>query len=116
MFDIKLISKELDIFVVFETMNNRGKELTNLEKLKNRLIYLSTLMPGLKKQERDSLRTEINTVWKFCYEYLGKDKNKPLDDDTFLRNHFVLYHFFNKEKRYPYQQLFARISNNDLNI
>ncbi len=109
MFDIKPISKELDIFVVFETMNNHGKELTNLEKLKNRLIYLSTLMPGLKNQEQESLRNEINTVWKFCYEHLGKDKRKPLDDDTFLRNHFVLYHFFNKEKGYPYHQLFKEI-------
>lgn len=109
MFDIKLISNELDIFVVFETMNNRGKELTNLEKLKNRLIYLSTLVPGLKDQEKELLRNEINTVWKFCYEYLGKDKSKTLDDDTFLRSHFVLYHFFNKEKGFPYHQLFKEI-------
>jgi hypothetical protein len=109
MFDIKLITKELDIFVVFETMNNRGKELTNLEKLKNRLIYLSTLMPGLKNHEQELLRNEINTVWKFCYEHLGKNKSNPLDDDIFLRNHFVLYHYFKKEKGYPYHDIFKEI-------
>lgn len=108
-FDIKLVTKDLDIFVVFETMNNRGKELTNLEKLKNRLIYLSTLMGGLKANEQEQIRHDINTVWKFCYEYLGKDKNKPLDDDIFLKNHFILYHFFNKEKGFPYHQLFKEV-------
>jgi hypothetical protein len=40
-FDVKVVERDLDIYVVFETMNNRGKELSQLEKLKNRLIYLS---------------------------------------------------------------------------
>ena len=31
-----------DVYVTFETMNNRGKSLSTLELLKNRLIYLST--------------------------------------------------------------------------
>ena len=38
------IDDDLDVFVTFETMNNRGKELSLLELLKNRLIYLSTLL------------------------------------------------------------------------
>ncbi len=111
MFDIKVIAKELDIFVVFETMNNRGKELTNLEKLKNRLIYLSTLMSGVKENEKEQLRNEINTVWKSCYEYLGKDKTNSLPDDIFLRNHFVLYHFFNIK-----HQLFSDLSENNFSF
>jgi uncharacterized protein with ParB-like and HNH nuclease domain len=53
-------------------MNNRGKPLTNLEKLKNRLIYLTTLMSDLDEPERKQLRKEINDVWKTCYEFLGK--------------------------------------------
>ncbi|MBS3948990.1 MAG: hypothetical protein KGZ57_11975 [Dethiobacter sp.] len=31
------IEDDYDVFVAFETMNNRGKKLTNLELLKNRL-------------------------------------------------------------------------------
>ena len=34
-----VINSKLDIFVTFETMNNRGKNLSQLELLKNRLIY-----------------------------------------------------------------------------
>jgi len=37
------ISDDFDVFVAFETMNNRGKKLSDLELLKNRLIYLTTL-------------------------------------------------------------------------
>ena len=43
MFNIHEIDDDYDVFVAFETMNNRGKKLTNLELLKNRLIYLTTL-------------------------------------------------------------------------
>lgn len=54
-------------------MNNRGKPLSNLEKLKNRLIYLSTLIDeetSLKKE----LRNDINENWKTIYKYLGLKK------------------------------------------
>ena len=43
MFNVYEISDDFDVFVAFETMNNRGKKLSNLELLKNRLIYLTTL-------------------------------------------------------------------------
>ncbi len=108
-FDEKVIDNDLDIFVVFETMNNRGKPLTNLEKLKNRLIYLGSLMPGIDKFERQELRNEINEVWKTCYEYLGKNKRNVLNDDLFLRNHFIVYHKFEKTKEFPYHNLFKEI-------
>lgn len=108
-FDLKIIESDLDIFVVFETMNNRGKPLTNLEKLKNRLIYLTTLMADSDDQEKKQLRKEINDVWKSCYEFLGKNKKNPLNDDYFLRTHFIVYHFFEKTKDYPYLQIFKQI-------
>ncbi len=40
MFNEYIIKDEFDVFVAFETMNNRGKHLSNLEILKNRLIIL----------------------------------------------------------------------------
>ena len=108
-FDLKIIEEDLDIFVVFETMNNRGKPLTNLEKLKNRLIYLSSLLTNVDQDEKNQLRKEINDVWKSCYEYLGKNKKNLLNDDDFLRNHFIVYHSFEKKKGFPYSNLFKDI-------
>ena len=43
LFNEHVIKDEFDVFVAFETMNNRGKNLSDLELLKNRLIYLTTL-------------------------------------------------------------------------
>lgn len=90
LFNIYAISKEVDVFVAFETMNNRGKPLSHLELLKNRLIYLSTKF-DVEDYEKVALRTAINESWKSVYHYLGKNKDNPLDDDLFLRNHFILY-------------------------
>ena len=83
------IDDDLDVFVAFETMNNRGKPLSHLELLKNRLIYLSTLMPAPEGQ-RLTLRRNINDAWKTVYEFLGKEEKRPLDDDKFLRAHWVM--------------------------
>lgn len=43
-YNLYTIDSDLDVYVTFETMNNRGKPLSNLELLKNRLIYISTLL------------------------------------------------------------------------
>ena len=90
LFNIYAISNDIDVFVAFETMNNRGKELSHLELLKNRLIYLSTKF-DIESYEKNSLRKLINDSWKAIYYYLGKNKKNPLDDDLFLENHFLLY-------------------------
>lgn len=43
-FNLHYINDDFNVFIAFETMNNRGKKLSNLELLKNRLIYLTTLL------------------------------------------------------------------------
>ena len=65
MFNIHEIDDDYDVFVAFETMNNRGKKLTNLELLKNRLIYLTTLYSDEKFDDKDKeeLRKQINDAW-----------------------------------------------------
>lgn len=90
LFNIYSISSDIDVFVAFETMNNRGKPLSHLELLKNRLIYLSTKF-NVQDFEKGSLRTRINECWKAIYHNLGRNKKNPLDDDTFLVNHFLIY-------------------------
>lgn len=91
LFNIFYIEKDLDVFVTFETMNNRGKLLSHLELLKNRLIYLSTKVDA-EEYDRRQLRTTINESWKSVYHFLGKNRSRPLSDDAFLRTHFFLYY------------------------
>jgi hypothetical protein len=90
------LEDDFDVFVAFETMNNRGKQLSKLELLKNRLIYLSTLLPVEEAQQRQ-LRLNITDAWKTIYEYLGKDRESPLDDDQFLRAHWILFYVYSRE-------------------
>ncbi|WP_370409046.1 DUF262 domain-containing protein [Tenacibaculum dicentrarchi] len=90
LFNIYTITSDIDTFVSFETMNNRGKPLSHLELLKNRLIYLSTKLTD-DSFEKNSLRKRINECWKSIYHNLGRNKLNPLDDDKFLVNHFMIY-------------------------
>lgn len=91
------IDDSLDVYVTFETMNNRGKKLSHLELLKNRLIYLSTLLRD-DDDTKNRLRKDINETWKTIYEYLGKNKNNPLDDDVFLFNHWIMYYTYDRSQ------------------
>lgn len=90
LFNIYVITGEIDVFVAFETMNNRGKPLSHLELLKNRLIFLSTRF-DVDEYERGQLRRTINDSWKTAYHYLGRNQNSPLPDDPFLSTQFLLY-------------------------
>ncbi|ENX11169.1 hypothetical protein F895_03862 [Acinetobacter sp. CIP 64.2] len=101
-FNLYEIDDEIDVFVTFETMNNRGKSLTNLELLKNRLIYLSTLYR--ENEGRSKLRRNINDAWKTIYEYLGKNPEKPLPDDEFLKNHWIMYFTYSRDKGDDYKK------------
>ena len=91
LFNEYVIKDEFDVFVAFETMNNRGKSLSNLELLKNRLIYLTTLYSDneLSGASRKHIRDSINDAWKEIYRQLGRNKTNPLNDDDFLRAHWI---------------------------
>ena len=100
MFNIHEIDDDYDVFVAFETMNNRGKKLTNLELLKNRLIYLTTLYENDRFDELDksNLRKQINDAWKEVYYQLGRNEKIPLSDDEFLRAHWISYFSYSRKK------------------
>ena len=99
LFNEYIIKDEFDVFVAFETMNNRGKTLSDLELLKNRLIYLTTLYTDaeLDPAERKDLRNSINDAWKEVYFQLGRNKSKPLNDDDFLRAHWMMYFRYSRQ-------------------
>ena len=103
LFNIHELNDDIDVFVAFETMNNRGKPLSRLELLKNRLIYLSTLAPG-SEEERGRVRGNINAVWRTVYEELGRKPNGALDDDEFLRAHWIVFFGYDKDEADPLTQ------------
>lgn len=104
MFNMHEIEDDFDVFVAFETMNNRGKRLSNLELLKNRLIYLTTLYDDsyLSNDEKLLLRSEVNDSWKEIYHQLGRNKTNPLHDDDFLAAHWIMYFKYTRKKSDDY--------------
>ena len=92
------------MFVTFETMNNRGKKLSDLELLKNCLIYLTTLYTDdeLDIAERRSLREAINSAWKEVYYQLGRNDKRPLNDDDFLKAHWIMYFKYSRKRGNDY--------------
>lgn len=63
LFAIYSMSDDIDVYITFETMNNRGKPLSHLELLKNRLIYLTT------KFDTDEFeRSELRKTYKLMLE------------------------------------------------
>lgn len=94
-----VINDESDVHVTFETMNNRGKGLSTLELLKNRLIYLTTLYSDeeLDNISALSLRATINIAWKGIYQYLGKSVSKVFNDDLFLKDHWIMYFRYDRK-------------------
>ena len=95
-----ILPEELDEYVVFETMNNRGKPLSQLEKLKNRLLYLNDKYVCESEDSEDALlnnakkidlENKINKAWITIYKSLGQNKKHPLNDEDFIKNHWIAY-------------------------
>lgn len=90
-------NSEGDAIRIFQTVNDRGKPLSNMEKAKSLLIYFSNRY--LEKK----LDNQINDCFSDIFEiyddikHLGEElnitliKNKEFNEDNLMRYHFVSY-------------------------
>ena len=106
-FNIYNIDDDFNVFIAFETMNNRGKRLSNLELLKNRLIYLTTLFNN-EEDVKVATRNKINDTWKTVYGCLGRNKQKSLNDDEFLQAHWIIYFGYSRTKKDVYSDFLLK--------
>ncbi|MCJ8291029.1 MAG: DUF262 domain-containing protein [Crocinitomicaceae bacterium] len=100
-------SKEIGI--MFEVINNRGKALSELEKIKNYFIYFATI------HNRSSLQDKVNDNWKHILKYLndaGVVSNS--DENNYLRYCYLVFFSANKKKSwYVYDELKKRYKPDD---
>lgn len=91
--------------IMFEVINNRGKQLSELEKVKNYLIYCSIKLSAL------SLRDEITEHWSDILQSLNQaKKTSPGEESSFLRYCLVVFFKMNKtDSQYGYDVLKSRI-------
>jgi len=75
-----------EVGVIFEVMNDRGKPLSNLEKVKNFLLYTGT---RLDLAEHDLAR-QVNHGWKDILERLMAARlGRTTHEDSLLRFHWL---------------------------
>ncbi|MFP5995212.1 DUF262 domain-containing protein [Helicobacter pylori] len=88
---VGLNDNRIDPFSSFETINNRGKDLSTLELLKNRLHFVAHKICDGKKLEK--LQQEINDTYTLIYHDLRQFEDAHLE--SFLK-HFVAYYYGEK--------------------
>ncbi|WP_434671535.1 DUF262 domain-containing protein [Helicobacter pylori] len=88
---VELKDNRIDPFSSFETINNRGKDLSTLELLKNRLHFVVHKICDGKKLEK--LQKEINDTYTRIYYNLREFEDDHLEG--FLK-HFVAYYYGEK--------------------
>ncbi|PUD46770.1 DUF262 domain-containing HNH endonuclease family protein [Helicobacter pylori] len=88
---VGLNDNRIDPFSSFETINNRGKDLSTLELFKNRLHFVVHKICDGKKLEK--LQNEINDTYTRIYYDLRHFKDDHLEG--FLK-HFVAYYYGEK--------------------
>lgn len=82
-----------EIGIMFEVINNRGKELSELEKIKNFFIYYATV------HDKQKLRDDINTLWVSIQTNLSQSQRTSNDDEkAFLRYCYLVFFKTTKEK------------------
>ncbi|MDO7808041.1 DUF262 domain-containing protein [Helicobacter pylori] len=84
----ELNDNRIDPFSSFETINNRGKDLSTLELFKNRLHFVAHKICNGQKLE--TLQQEINKTYTIVYYDL-----RSFEDDNLERflKHFVAYYY-----------------------
>ncbi|GAA7853448.1 hypothetical protein HpCOL23_11300 [Helicobacter pylori] len=88
---VELNDNRIDPFSSFETINNRGKDLSTLELFKNRLHFVAHKICNGQKLE--NLQQEINDTYTIIYDDLRQFKDDDLE--RFLK-HFVEYYYGEK--------------------
>jgi hypothetical protein len=79
---------EIEAGVLFETMNNRGKPLAELDKVKNHLQYIAS---NLETDQKNDLVQRINETWTHIFERLmAAGLGDQEREDQLLRAHWLM--------------------------
>ena len=95
--------------LIFETTNDRGKGLTNLEKIKSFMMYKSYVASDESPEDLlTKIRTRFSDIYKEYEQY-----SKKIDEDSILQYHFISHERWTGK---DYQQHVLSVKNivNDL--
>lgn len=89
------VANELDAGTIFETMNDRGKPISEMDKIKNYFLYICSKI-DVPDVIRFELSEKINLTWTRIFEELlaaklGDEKN----ENQLLRFHWLMAYDYN---------------------
>ena len=88
-FNLYEVHEEAEVGIIFEVMNDRGKQLTNLEKVKNYLLYAASSLE-VDKATRDELAKAVNNAWaEILRNLMAADLSEPADENRLLQMHWI---------------------------
>ncbi len=90
-------NSEGDAIRIFQTVNDRGKPLSNMEKAKSLLVYFSNRY--LNKKLDNTINEDFSDIFEIYddIKQLGEElginliKNRDFNEDNLMRYHFVTY-------------------------
>lgn len=89
------VADELDAGIIFETMNDRGKPITHLDKVKNYFLYICSKLEA-PNPARQALSEKINATWTRIFEELMAARlSDDENEDQLLRVHWLMAYDYN---------------------
>ena len=89
-FTVYNIEDNSEVGVIFEVMNDRGKKLSELEKVKNLLIYMTNRVSN-NSTSSIQLTNKINFSWREILQNLAKARRfESEDENQFLRINAII--------------------------
>ncbi|MDR3577962.1 MAG: DUF262 domain-containing HNH endonuclease family protein [Anaerolineaceae bacterium] len=89
------VANELEAGTIFETMNDRGKPITELDKVKNYFLYVCSKLDS-PDPVRLTLSEKINSTWTSIFEDLMAARiSDDENEDQLLRVHWLMMYDYN---------------------
>lgn len=93
---VYLINSQVESAMIFETTNDRGKPLTNLEKTKSFLMYKACVLTDNTNQIINTLQNRFNQIYR---DYEEIEEHFP-DENAILQYSFIAYSRWGFSQKY----------------
>lgn len=92
-FNLYEVEKEAEVGVIFEVMNSRGKPLTELEKVKNYLLYAASSFHDVGEDNKKEFAKSVNQTWaSILKQLMDAGLGSPEKENWMLRTHWLMQH------------------------
>jgi uncharacterized protein with ParB-like and HNH nuclease domain len=113
------VQDKAEATLIFETTNDRGKELTNLEKTKSFLMYKTYITNDEPTTMLDAIQSRFSNIYR-AYQDI---ENEGIDENSILLYNFIAYGIWslnNQKEYYSYMNMVKNhlndmIKNGDIN-